>query len=238
VTGPGPAQDWMRVSSHAWVTNGSFVLDAARNRPPCSCNTVFVVQCSLFVHFLPISHQRACKRHMEPLRHHQHQHCGIRSWYVCAGHCGSTSPSAMPARPLTIGWPSPSGVYFDGGGTWNHNGTVTITITNTTTGTGVGTCARGHRTVGALYCQAQCLLAHSPLVDPPASGVYFDGGGAWNHNGTGTITINNTTAGTGYRTRARGPTHCGSAFVKRNACSPTHHRLALPRTTCIVGNTH
>ena len=94
---------------------------------------------------------------------------------VCVRRANLLWERAMPAHRSPSFGPPPSGVYFHWGGIWNHNGTVTITITNTTTGTGVGTCARGHRTVGALYCQAQCLLAHSPLVDPPASGVYFDG---------------------------------------------------------------
>jgi hypothetical protein len=47
--------------------------------------------------------------------------------------------------------------------------------------------------------------------------VYFNNGGAWNHNGTVSITITNTTAGPGAGTCVQ-LTHWGSTFAKRYAC--------------------
>jgi hypothetical protein len=90
--------------------------------------------------------------------------------------------------------------FYGGGGTWNHNGTIVITVTtiDNTTGAGYGAHARPMDTLWVTISSA--MPAHtSPLAGPPPSGVYFyGGGGTWNHNGTVTITVINTTTGAGY----------------------------------------
>jgi hypothetical protein len=84
VNGPGPDQPWLTVSSNinGWAMNGSFVLNAARIIHLFAHD--FVYQTLIGRSHLS-SHSRAWQLHVEPIRHHHHQHHGFR--YVRPLHC-------------------------------------------------------------------------------------------------------------------------------------------------------
>jgi hypothetical protein len=97
----------------------------------------------------------------------------------------------------------PSGMYFDGGGTWNQNGAVIITTMGTE---GYGKCR--HAGCGGGHGEAHTAVCHSPLGRPfpTRPGVCFDGGGTWNQNGAAS-----TVRSAGVGTCVAGPMHCASA---------------------------